>query len=777
MPAVAPNGNLFVAYIDMATQPLPSIKVVKSTDGGVHFSSPQVAATLNSMGEATGANGVRTNSFPAIAIGPDGSLHIVFDASPVANGPDRADIFYVRSTDGGTTFSTPTRLNDDQTKTTQMFPSIAVADDGSIGAKWWDRRNDPVNDCLVDVYMTISKDGGTSFGKNFRITDQNWTYNPIEAGLASAYHGDYDHIAAFGNNFYLSWSDERNGNPDAFFAFVPDSSGTTPDFVISTTSVIQNVTQGGSVDCGLTTSSANGFSGNLTLSVTPSIPGISYNFGSSSIAAGTAGSLTVTAGPDAHPGTYPINVQASAGGLTRATSFRLTVYGSGDIGSVPQNLSRSSGFSSIQNGLKTDQFGTVHLVYDDDTAAAAGGGQVLYRKSSDGGTTYSDPVVISTNVGTSGQSTLALDSSGNLLVTYLTLDNTTGSTRAFFSRSADRGGTFSAPVAFSPSSDLAQLPVAAAGKNGIVASYVQLTNSGNNLVVAVSSDGGHTFSQPVQVSGSGESVDLFPTSIGADSQGAIYIAYNVAPKLTEEVQMVVAPDGVHFGAPGVVSDSSIDAFEPSLVIDASDGIYVAFTDLIFSNVIASQIFLARSCDHGASFSAPARVSNTSGDADLPALAVDGNGEVEVAWEDTTGNLQLDVFAARSIDGGVTFDGAQNLSSNFGVSAQPAVTLNGKGDFLVAWTDDSWEDTEVVSSSVPTLSIPGAASFDLIPSLPEVSIVPGNKGVLTLLIGRIGGFSGSVTVTPPDTSALKISLKPASASTTCTSVAFSFKSKG
>ncbi|HYL97965.1 MAG TPA: sialidase family protein, partial [Blastocatellia bacterium] len=68
MPAVAPNGNLFVAYIDLASQPLPTIKVAQSTDGGVHFSAPQIAAALNSVGEMTGADGVHANSFPAIAI-------------------------------------------------------------------------------------------------------------------------------------------------------------------------------------------------------------------------------------------------------------------------------------------------------------------------------------------------------------------------------------------------------------------------------------------------------------------------------------------------------------------------------------------------------------------------------------------------------------------------------------------------------------------------------------------------------------------------------------
>ncbi|HYM00224.1 MAG TPA: sialidase family protein, partial [Blastocatellia bacterium] len=515
-------------------------------------------------------------------------------------------------------------------------------------------------------------------------------------------------------------------------------------------------------------------SGNLTLSASPVIPGISYAFDSSSVGAGTAVNLTINVGSDAHPGTYPINVQASGGGLIRSTNFRLTVYGP-SIASVPQDLSRSSGFSSIQNGLKTDQSGTVHLVYDDDTAVAAGGGQVLYRKSNDGGVTYSDPVVISTNPGSSGQSTLALDSSGDLLVTYLTLDSATGNTQAFFSRSTDHGGTFSSPAVVSPVSDLAQLPIVAAGKNGIVACYVQVTNSASNLVVATSADG-QTFSKAIKVSGPGQIVDLFTTSIGADSQGAVYIAYNTVQKGLEAVEMVEAADGVHFGSPTIVSDPTIEAFQPAMAIDSSGGIYVAFTDLVLAGAQSSQIFLTHSCDHGASFSVPVPVSKTSGNAQLPALGLDANGGVYVAWEDTTGNSQLDVFAARSMDAGVTFDQSRNLSANFGVSAQPAVALDGRGNFIVAWTDDSWEDTEIVSSNVPLLLPPSGPDFELVASQPELTILPSGKGVVSFLIGRTAGFSGSVTVTPPNTSALKLILQPASAATTCTSVSFNFKSK-
>src|SRR6185436_15515674 len=145
-------------------------------------------------------------------IDKNGTVHVVYNATVNPNGSDRSDIFYTRSTNGGTTFSAPVKLNDDGTPTTQLFPSIAAAADGTLGVRWWDRRNDPANDGLTDVYMTISTNGGTSWGKNFRVTDTNWVFGNTDyfvnfgSGLAD-YHGDYDDLVADGGQFHLGWSD------------------------------------------------------------------------------------------------------------------------------------------------------------------------------------------------------------------------------------------------------------------------------------------------------------------------------------------------------------------------------------------------------------------------------------------------------------------------------------------------------------------------------------------------------------------------------------------
>src|SRR5262249_37981264 len=215
-----------------------TIEIVQSTDGGKTFGGTKHVATFVHYGLGNspvtgGPAGVRINSFPSVAIDGQGAICVVFAAmrTTTNSAPDRANIFFTRSIDAGNTFSVPIQLNDDGTMTTQCMPSVAVTSNGVIGAKWWDRRNDPGHDGLTDVYMTLSTDGGATFGKNFRVSDQNWLFGQVDRWVATTYHGDYDGLAASGNNFLLSWSDERNGDPDVYFTSVPsDINVQEPDF-------------------------------------------------------------------------------------------------------------------------------------------------------------------------------------------------------------------------------------------------------------------------------------------------------------------------------------------------------------------------------------------------------------------------------------------------------------------------------------------------------------------------------------------------------------------
>jgi hypothetical protein len=781
VPVVAPNGDLYVAFSDSHSA-IGGIGIRKSTDGGKTFSAEVRIVRFIGPRTMTGGGGVRTNNFPSIKVDNNGTLHVVY-ASWTTSALDRGDIFYVRSIDGGATFSVPTKLNDDSTTTTQFLPAMGIASDGSLGVKWWDRRDDVRNDSLTGVYMTISHDGGMTWSKNFRITDQNWVFSPIETFFASAYHGDYDGLAGDeAGNFLLCWSDERTGSSNVFFAKVPAMPAVAgPAFNISAAKLFDNVVAGNSAAFDLSTSGANGFTGSLSLSASPAIGGLTYNFANATVNAGDTASLNVSTSSATQPGNYLITVAAAGGGITRKTNFRLTVFDPTRFAGAPTNATRTKGFTSMQAGIKVEAGGTIHLVVDDDSANV-NEDDVLYFQSTDGGRTFSAPVKISTNTAPAFalQSTLALDPAGNpyLVWTGVNPNPAQGGLGTFFSRSTDHGQSFSAPLIATGTSRSAQNPKIAVDNNGaIVIAYIDFATQGSPIFAVRSTDGGATFSAPSRVSQPGE-VQNNPPFLALDSKGAAYVVYEDASQQIEPIKLAIASDGQNFAASKTISDSQVNAFAPQIAIDNSDNVYVTFYDRFVTptNAVNREIVVVKSTDRGATFGAQVNVSNNTGQSTFPSLILDSHAGVSVVWEDTTADAQRDVLVARSSDGGATFGPPIDLSGNPGRSFGAFGGADGSGNLFVGWTDDSGANTDVFVSSLSKSST-GPPDFALGAGSAVMTVQRATRTQLTINVNRVGGFSGNVTVTAPDLSSLKIKQPGGTVqSTTGNSVIFALRLK-
>jgi len=775
VPVVAPNGDLYVAFSD-GHAGIGGIGIVKSTDGGNTFSAEKRLASVVGVSTMTGGGGVRTNSFPSVTIDGNGAVHVVY-ASWTLSQVDRGDIFYVRSTDGGTTFSTPKKLNDDATNTTQTFPSIAASSDGKLGVKWADRRNDPLNDGLSDIYMSISTDGGGTFGKNFRVSDHNWAFGPIEVGFAGGYHGDYDGIAADGSNFYLSWSDERNGEADAFFCQQPTTRDPNlADFNISALKLSDAVVAGGAVSLDFATSASNAFSGNLTVSASPPINGVTYDFSSPTVNAGAGGTVNIVTSSDVQPGTYLITLNAAGGGLTRRSSFRLNVFNSAHVPRAPVNASRTRGFTTMQAGVKVDPSGTVHAVFDDDSDRVRSD-DVFYSRSTDSGVSFSSPVKISGSAAPAFESTLALDSAGNPFVAF-TAPNpvpANGSFATFLLKSTDHGNTFSTPILASGNVRDAGSPKLAVDNNGnIFVAFVDFSQPDIPVMAVRSVDGGNVFSNPVRVSQSGE-ITGNPPFIAADSMGAAFVVYQDSGSQTATIKLATALDGQNYSAPRIISDVTVNAFAPQIAIDGSNNVFVAFYDRFgqTTSTFNREAMLIKSTDRGGSFGPQLNVSNNSGQSTFASLIVGNQGNVVLAWEDTSDDPQRDVMAARSTDGGATFAPAINVSSNGARSFGAFGGMDAGGNIFVAWTDDFGANTDVFVSLLnpSAVEIP---DFSLSVNPASLAVPRGNRVELTVTVNRFGGFGGNVTITPPDLAGLKT--KKVKFNTTSTGGTFSFKLK-
>lgn len=118
-PVVGPDGTLYVFWdgsTRLATK--DSTYMVKSSDGGAHWSSPVQVSQLDEINPLQDT-AFRVNSFPAAAVAPNGD---VYAAWATGNGPSGSSVVYSKSTDGGATWSTPTRAFAEATRTAEGYP-------------------------------------------------------------------------------------------------------------------------------------------------------------------------------------------------------------------------------------------------------------------------------------------------------------------------------------------------------------------------------------------------------------------------------------------------------------------------------------------------------------------------------------------------------------------------------------------------------------------------------------------------------------------------------
>ena len=221
---VGSDGVVSVAYLDSTDDEsfkgVGEIYVARSTDGGVTFGKPILASSFNELNFRARTGNFRYwgSGFPQMAIGPKNELYIVYTARSTSNPRDDADIFFIRSTDGGRNWTRPKRLNADTTTRVQTYPSIAVSPKGVLHAMWLDFRDDK-SEMRYNVYYTKSEDGGNTWGfeqkeQNIRSGDTRVTdfpSNPNKAFPGGSFIGDYLSIKATDEDVYMVWPDSRLG--------------------------------------------------------------------------------------------------------------------------------------------------------------------------------------------------------------------------------------------------------------------------------------------------------------------------------------------------------------------------------------------------------------------------------------------------------------------------------------------------------------------------------------------------------------------------------------
>ena len=128
------------------------------------------------------------------------------------------DVMFARSTDGGTNWSAPVRINTEPafTNAWHWFGTLSVAPNGRIDVCWYDTRNNPDN-TLSELYYCYSLDGGLSWAPNRAISP------PFNHSLGYPMQnkiGDYFGMISLNDAACVAYSATFNGEQDIYFVRV-----------------------------------------------------------------------------------------------------------------------------------------------------------------------------------------------------------------------------------------------------------------------------------------------------------------------------------------------------------------------------------------------------------------------------------------------------------------------------------------------------------------------------------------------------------------------------
>ncbi len=222
LPRVGPEGELYVAYWDLGT----GVMLRRSFDGGDTFDPAiRIATRLDTWSTQDGSRFPGTFRVPPmtyLAVDPsNGVLYCVyFDTTNIINGQRNVDLYLTKSTDKGSTWTTPRVINSDNSPPgDQFFPWLEVDRAGRIHMLFYDSRHTVQNDGVIhgmfDAYYSMSADGGATWSES-RLTPNSFDSDNDGLNRSQQFFGDYNGLGLGGDFAYPNYVSSQNGDTDMF---------------------------------------------------------------------------------------------------------------------------------------------------------------------------------------------------------------------------------------------------------------------------------------------------------------------------------------------------------------------------------------------------------------------------------------------------------------------------------------------------------------------------------------------------------------------------------
>ncbi|MGD0710907.1 MAG: T9SS type A sorting domain-containing protein [Bacteroidales bacterium] len=212
VPAVNATGKLCIAYPSyLASQSVfPRMLLATSHNGGEGFS-------YNAMFNIpSAANDTNLKLGYCLAVHPIDPNKMAFVSVYAPSGD--ADIGISTSGDGGATWSSLVRVNDDPlgNGVLQDMPWCSYDSSGNLCVTWRDRRNAPSTGFFQpnDFYAAVSTNNGASFQPNIRLSTVTAQFDSILLQKGNDFMG----CEYMNDTIYASWGDTRTGDLEIYFA-------------------------------------------------------------------------------------------------------------------------------------------------------------------------------------------------------------------------------------------------------------------------------------------------------------------------------------------------------------------------------------------------------------------------------------------------------------------------------------------------------------------------------------------------------------------------------
>jgi hypothetical protein len=574
----------------------------------------------------------------------------------------------------------------------KWWPSIATDNEGNIFIVWDDQR-----DWYSDIYFSKSTDGGNTFSLDKKISDDLTKYSQLRPAIAVDDEG----------SIYVVWIDRRNSNYDVYFT---------------------NSTDGG-----------NTFSENKKVNDVD----IKVGYGTPAIAAYGSGNILIAwedVRDDANGDIYFAN--STDGGYTFSPNKKVNDDGIGNTQEDPSiavdnnekiyiawsddrdgdddiyiSNSTDGGNSFSPNvkinnetsstwhrepSLAVDAAGVIYVTW---AKSISGDSNISFSYSTDGGNTFSENKTV--NDDTSGMTQwhpcLTVGDSGDIFIVWE--DSRDSSNDIYFANSTDSGNTFSPNKKIND--DVGTNPqwkpcISAFGVKTIYIAWEDNRINERDIYFTNSTDSGGTFSPNKKVNDGIRNAWRYQTSTAVDDEGNIYVVWADDRNGDWDIYFANSTDGGNtFSENKRVNDDigNEDQKNPKIAVDSKGDIYIVWEDLRSAATI--DIYFAKSTDGGNTFSTNKRIDDDVSNAGqiVPSIAVDDIDNIYIVWEDFR-NLMSDIYFSNSIDGGNTFSPNKMVNdfSDFDIRSWPSVAASGNGNIYVTWSDERNGNLDIYFSS-------------------------------------------------------------------------------